>query len=214
MNSQILPSPTSRAPSNPLTEDEATSIRDAVAEAVLGIPAGLRAALEDDPDAYLRLVYSTRTADDEADRLLRAAVHGARGAGHSWDTVGRLLGVSRQAAQQRFGTPPPATPQRHAAAVAGEPIRKKLSPLTAFDEMAVLEQEGRRGWHVVDYGTLYHLVEASPWQWQHRRVVWSVGERRRRLEDESWQLCGTHIFPWAYYKRRLDLPAEPDLPHT
>jgi len=203
------------APVNPLTDDEATAIREAVAEAVLGAPAGLRGTLEDDPQAYLRLVSSTRTAADEATRLLQAAVHSARGAGHSWDTVGRLLGVSRQAAQQRFGTPPPsATMQDQIAGAAGEPIRKTLSPLTAFDEMAVLKREGRRGWHVVDYGMLYHLVEASPWQWQHCRVVWSVGERRRRLQDEGWQLCGTHTFPWAYYKRRLDLPAEPDPPRA
>jgi hypothetical protein len=33
---------------------------------------------------------------------LRVAVTGARHAGHSWEAIGRLLGVSRQAAQQRF----------------------------------------------------------------------------------------------------------------
>jgi hypothetical protein len=75
--------------------------------------------------------------------------------------------VSRQAAQQRFGQPgPPATTGRG---------RRVLSPLTAFDEMAVLEREGRRGWHVVDFGPLYHVVEASDSVWQHRRAC---GRRR------------------------------------
>ncbi len=37
--------------------------------------------------------------------------------------------------------------------------------MTVFDEMAVLEREGRRGWHVVDHGTLSHVVEASDHAW-------------------------------------------------
>jgi hypothetical protein len=87
-----------------LAGKEADAIRDAVTEAVLTAPAGLRDALEDDPQAYLRLVMATRVAAEQTSRLLREAIDGARAAGHSWDTIGRLLGVSRQAAQQRFGT--------------------------------------------------------------------------------------------------------------
>jgi hypothetical protein len=190
-----------------LADQEAEAIRDAITEAVLATPAGLRDALEDDPQAYLRLVTSTRIAAEQTSTLLREAIDGARAAGHSWDAIGRLLGVSRQAAQQRFGTTieKPAeelsTPHR--------PTRKMLTPLTAFDEMAVLEREARRGWHSIDYGTLYHLVEASPWQWQHRRVPWAR-RGRKRLQDDGWELIKTSTFPWGYYKRRLDVPAERD----
>lgn len=63
----------------------------------------------------------------------------------------------------------------------------------------------------VDYGTLHHVVEASPWQWEHRRVVFSVGSKHQRLQEQGWQLIKTMWFPWAYYKRQLDKPAEPDL---
>ncbi|HEY3871704.1 MAG TPA: hypothetical protein VGM10_25305 [Actinocrinis sp.] len=38
-------------------------------------------------------------------RALQAGVTGARDAGHSWQELGDLLGVSRQAAFQRFGRP-------------------------------------------------------------------------------------------------------------
>lgn len=38
-----------------------------------------------------------------AERALVARVVDAREAGHSWAEIGRVLGVSRQAAQQRFG---------------------------------------------------------------------------------------------------------------
>ena len=191
-----------------LSTAETTALREAIAAAVLTAPAGLSAALADDPQAYLRLVAATRTAAQETSRLLREAVDGARHAGHSWDTIGRLLGVSRQAAQQRFGTP--ANALGDLPPVAGEPERRILTPLTAFDEMDVLAEAGRHGWHSVDYGTLYHLVEASPWQWEHRRDLVSLGARRHRLQGEGWRIITSRWFPWAYYARQLDLPAEPE----
>lgn len=190
-----------------IANHEADAIRDAITEAVLATPPGLRDSLEDDPQAYLRLVISTRVAAEQTSRLLREAIDGARAAGHSWDTIGRLLGVSRQAAQQRFG----ATSERPVVDTSSRdrPSRRMLTPLTAFDEMAALEHEGRHGWHSIDYGTLYHLVEASPWQWQHRRIMWG-SPSRKRLQDEGWELIKTSTFPWGYYKRRVDLPAEPE----
>jgi hypothetical protein len=192
--------PAGRTPSA-LTPQEADAVRDAVAEAVLGTPAGLRAALETDPDAYLRLVGASRAAAEETSRLLRDSINGARAAGHSWDTLGRLLGVSRQAAQQRFSaaTRPAAGP---ADGGGDTPVRKVLSPVTAFDEMAVLAAEGRRGWHSVDYGPLFHLVEHSDRQWEHRRLPWTPGHSaRRRLEAEGWMLIRDMTFPWGYFKR-------------
>ena len=192
-----------------LTTEEAAAVRDAVAEAVLGTPAGLRTDLENDADAYLRLVSASRTAAEETSRLLRDSINGARAAGHSWDTLGRLLGVSRQAAQQRFSStaqPAPATPGEP-----GQPRRKVLSPVTAFDEMAVLAIEGRRGWHVVDYGTMFHVLEASDQQWEHRRLLWTPGGgARRRLEADGWQLIRETTFPWGYYTRAQQAPAARD----
>lgn len=206
------PSPSELSPpdlsQSGLSRAETEALKESIAAAVMRAPVGMSKALEGDPQAYLRLVAATREAAAETGRLLGEAVNGARRAGHSWDTLGQLLGVSRQAAQQRFGTvpatPPGDGPDPDARA------RKVLSPLTAFDEMAVLESEGRRGWHVVEYGTLHHVVEASPWQWEHRRILVSVGARRHRLEAEGWVLIKTMWFPWAYYKRRLDVPADPE----
>lgn len=47
-----------------------------------------------------------------AQRTLAAAVARARQAGHPWSTIGACLGISRQAAQQRFTTPATALPPR------------------------------------------------------------------------------------------------------
>src|SRR5262249_12783857 len=74
--------------------------------------------------------------------------------------------------------------------------------------MAALEKAGREGWHLVDFGTLRHVVEASDQQWEHRRVPLSLGARHRRLEEEGWQGVGSWL-PWRYYKRPLGLPPEP-----
>ncbi len=187
-----------------------TRLREAVTEAVLSAPRGLRESIEADPAASLALVHASRIAAEETSRLLQDAVANARAAGHSWDAIGRSIGVSRQAAQQRFGPAgPPATigPDRRVGT--GTPERRVLSPVTVFDEMVVLEREGRRGWHMVDFGTLYLVVEASDHVWEHRRAVWSP-MAARALDDEGWLLVGGWSFPWGYYKRQLELPAEPE----
>ncbi|GAB3238260.1 hypothetical protein GCM10027586_16080 [Kineococcus gypseus] len=188
--------------------DEAVTARlhERIAAAVLEA-AGASGDPSHDPATTLQLVAASRAAAEETSRLLRASIDGARSAGHRWDTIGSLLGVSKQAAQQRFGTPAGKTAADGGVGADGRP-RRVLTPLTAFDEMAVLEREGRRGWHVVDYGTLYHLVEASDQQWEHLRQPWNP-TARRRLEKEGWTLIRTATFPWGYYKRPLGLPAEP-----
>lgn len=193
-----------------LTAETAGRIREAVTSAVLTTPEGLPGALESDPAAHLLLVASAREAADQTSALLRSAVDGARSAGHSWEAIGQALGVSRQAAHQRFASPRPADPAAAGPTSSGAtaPPRRVVAPVTAFTEMAVLEEAGRKGWHVVSSGTLHHLVERSPWQWEHRRTVWSTGARLRRMLDDGWEIAGDVSFPWTYFKRRTDRPAE------
>ena len=182
-----------------LDDARCNALREAVTDAVLSSRPGLRADLDQDPGASLTLVVSARVAAEQTSSLLRDAVASARGAGHSWDTIGRLLGVSRQAAQQRFGAAGPApAPTRDGVAE-----RRVLTPLTAFTEMAVLEREGLAGWHVVEFGPLFHVVEASPHRWQHRRTPWSPGAVRR-MAAEGWTRVPGPTFPWGYFKRRTD----------
>jgi hypothetical protein len=51
---------------------------------------------------YLRHVREAADATDVAADDLRRAVAEARTNGESWGTIGMVLGVTRQAAQQRF----------------------------------------------------------------------------------------------------------------
>ncbi|MFG3001757.1 hypothetical protein [Streptomyces sp. NPDC048340] len=179
-----------------LGPQEVSRIREEIASAVLGATDGLAESLDSDPEEYLRLLAAARVGAEESSRLLREAVQGARSAGHSWDTVGGLLGVSRQAAQQRFSSKAPsATPE---PGVPGGPEHRVISPVTAFDEMAELEAAARDGWHLVGYGPFHLVVEASDLVWKHRRVF---GAQRRRLKAEGWTQVGPGSFPWRYYKR-------------
>jgi hypothetical protein len=152
-------------------------------------------------------VAAAAVGAEETQRLLHQAVIGARQSGHSWEAIGTLLGVSRQAAQQRFA-PHGGGSARTAATPAPEAGRRVLTGMTAFDEMAALAVQGRAGWHLVDLGPFYLALERSAYQWEHRRVTLPSRSDQRRLEADGWVAVGTW-FPFRYFKRALDAPAEP-----
>jgi hypothetical protein len=57
--------------------------------------------------APLRRIVASQEAVDQARRQLDDDVRAAHQAGMSWTVIGALLGISRQAARQRFATPAP-----------------------------------------------------------------------------------------------------------
>jgi hypothetical protein len=80
---------------------EALSARLARQAAVLAEAAGSPLA----SPSYLDLVRRARSVDELAEQVLRLSVQQSRDAGHTWQEIGDLLGVTRQAAFQRFGKP-------------------------------------------------------------------------------------------------------------
>ena len=66
---------------------------------------------------HFRRIIAANAALTEAQTELDEAVAAARAAGDSWFTIGAALGVSRQAAQQRFGSPDAAANPAHAVNV-------------------------------------------------------------------------------------------------
>lgn len=177
---------------DPLT---ATRIRAGVAEAITVVP-GLLARLDQDAEASLLLVAAAREGSAESERLLRQAALGARKAGHTWEAIGRVLGVSRQAAQQRF-----AVGGEDLGALEGSRDRQRVvRGATLFNEMEILEREGRAGWRLVGVGVLkLHLVSTDH-AWEHvRRVDQSPADRRAMLEA-GWRHVGNYLM-WHYYTR-------------
>ena len=57
------------------------------------------------PPVYLDLVERSQSVAGMAEQLLKLCVQQCRDAGHTWQEIGDLLGVTRQAAFQRFGKP-------------------------------------------------------------------------------------------------------------
>jgi hypothetical protein len=53
--------------------------------------------------ADLRHIGEAMQDAEDADQKLADAIRTARAHGHSWTSIGVVLGVSKQAAQQRFG---------------------------------------------------------------------------------------------------------------
>jgi len=188
-----------------MRQDQARSATDAarsplaerLTAAMLDEVRDLAARLEHEPEAYLDLIRLASRAEAATTGILKDAVLGARSAGNTWEVIGQLLGMSRQAAQQRFGTE---VSTRQGVAT------RLLRPVTAFDEMAALAEAGRAGWHSIAYGPLYHLLARSDRQWEHLRVF-MAGREAAGLEQSGWQQIGDGWFPWAYFKRQLDLPA-------
>lgn len=52
---------------------------------------------------HIRRIIAASASRDAAEAELRNAVEAAREAGDSWTAIGMALGVTRQAAQKRFG---------------------------------------------------------------------------------------------------------------
>jgi hypothetical protein len=152
-------------------------------------------------DAQDQLAVVRRTADADlvAADLLQQAVNAARAAGHSWSAIGSTLGLTRQAAQQRFGREP--------APLGPGDEERWLGPVTAFDEMRELELAGRLGWRTTGAGLLRHRMVHTPTQWEHKRVVWTGG--LGRYEKDGWQV-GCRAFPWIYLVRDTGEPCASD----
>lgn len=171
-----------------------TELGDALGRAVL-IAAGVETTGPLTVDDHLALVAASARAEEEVRGVLHRSVAAARAGGASWALIGAELGMSRQAAQQRFG----------AATEAIGASERWLGPVTAFDELAELEIAGRAGWHTVEAGMLSHRMVRTETQWEHRRILWR-GSLAAEAED-GWQV-GCRAFPWIYLIRDLGTPAE------
>ncbi|GAD32748.1 hypothetical protein MTS1_00091 [Microbacterium sp. TS-1] len=174
------------------------SIGDDIGRIVLDA-AGVQEAEGIDAEGHVQLIAASAAAERAARTLLHRSVVAARAGGASWSRIGAELGMSRQAAQQRFGADPSA----------GEESAEErwLGPVTAFDELPELEAAGRQGWRTVGAGMLAHRMRRTDTQWEHRRILWRVSLDRER--QDGWDV-GCRAFPWIYLVRDLGIPPVAD----
>jgi len=102
-----------------------------LAERSAALAAAARSPLA--PVPYLSLVQRADDVDRLTGQLLKQCVQQSRDAGHTWQEIGDLLGVTRQAAFQRFGKPiDPRT---------GEPMDKTVRMTDAAERAAAIVTE-------------------------------------------------------------------------
>lgn len=153
---------------------------------------------------HLTLVSRAAAAEQASQELQRRAVTAARSAGISWAALGRELGMTRQAVQQRFGG---RTDSAESGAMEAGAVERWLGPVTAFNEMAELELAGRLGWRTVGADVLRHRMLRTDTQWEHRRVLWT--KPSHLYETDGWEV-GCRAFPWLYLVRDLHKAPEQD----
>jgi hypothetical protein len=148
---------------------------------------------------YADLIAAAHIVSDEARLALHRWIDAGRRAGLSWTEIGATLGISKQAAQQRFGA---ADDAGNAAAAAGKDadIEVRLGA-TAFNELRILEEEGRRGRELVGTGALRLFFRQTRQGWEYRRVVAaSPAAAQGKLVGKGWSHVSSWL-PFHYFKR-------------
>jgi hypothetical protein len=145
------------------------------------------------------MIVAAHVAADESRHALHRWVDAGRRASLSWAEIGALIGISKQAAQQRFGGG--AGAEEAAAGHRADLIVR--TGATAFNEMAMMEQEGREGRELVGTGLLSLVFRQTGSRWEYRRVTALFPDQARaRLERAGWAYVSSW-YPFHYFKRRV-----------
>jgi len=176
-----------------LNSDEREKLRNSISNAVLNSVFSTDEH-EEDSTSYLRLINAADIAHKECGYLLEDAVYQAKRIKHPWASIGDVLGISRQAAQQRFN------PNTAPITEFDETRTRRITGAHAFNEMALLKVEGKAGNHLVGFGPLFLLVQESEQQWEHKRVINFSWQAKEDLESKGWIYIGAWL-PFLYYKR-------------
>jgi hypothetical protein len=120
------------------------------------------------------------------------AARAAHEAGVSWNRIGSTLGVSRQAAQQRFDV-------NYSVKLPRGPETRILGPVARDEEMYHLEVAGSQGWKLVDARHGEHALQHQGGAWEVKRVsIFSL--RPLPTTHEGWTAVSAR-FPDCFYVR-------------
>ena len=138
-------------------------------------------------------IAAAHVVADEGRMSLHRWIDAARRTGMSWTEVGASLGISKQAAQQRFRSLTQADePDIHE----GEEVVRVGA--TAFNEMRILQQEGLKGNELVRTGALVLVFRRSDRPWEYCRQVGTP--MTDRMAKAGW-IYVSSWFPFHYFKR-------------
>lgn len=149
-------------------------------------------------DEFKDAITAAYLVADEGRIDLQRWVDAARRSGLSWTEIGDALGISKQAAQQRFK---PDDTSDDTMLTQGDRIVRLGA--TAFNEMSILREEGENGNELVDIGLLKLILRKTDHQWEYKRRiggVWMADEMRAEMSNAGW----TYVSSWPpfhYFKR-------------
>jgi hypothetical protein len=146
-------------------------------------------------EQFAAAITAAHLVADESRHSLQRWIDGGRRAGMSWSDIGAALGISRQAAQQRFGSADDLEPTSE--------DEISVSGATAFNEVRLLREEGMKGHELVRTGLLRLVFRETGHAWEHERVVAVTPQHAAaQLGQGAWQYVSSW-FPFHYFKRPL-----------
>ena len=147
-------------------------------------------------DGFADAIMAAHLVADEGRLGLHRWIDAARRAGLSWSDIGVALGITKQAAQQRFKAS-----DRNEDVVVDEGEEVVRLGATAFNEMRMLREEGRKCHELVRTGALTLVFRRSDHEWEYRRRVGAV-PMLAEMRKDGWTYVSSWL-PFHYFKRPL-----------
>ena len=145
------------------------------------------------PDLLLHSVTVFGDLARVAAQLQSQAVASAQESGLSWAKIGKALGTSRQAAQQRFDS-------RRSAPVPDAEATRIVGPVSRAEEVDHINAAGRQGWKLVRSLHGEHVLERNEGSWEVARFS-IFSPRALPSSAEGWEAASTR-FPDCFYIRQ------------
>ena len=139
-------------------------------------------------------VTAAHLVADEGRLDLQRWVDAARRSGLSWSDIGDSLGISKQAAQQRFKS---RDPDDQVPTGSGEKVVRLGA--TAFNEMRILKDEGESGHELMDTGLLKLIFRKTDQRWEYSRRIGDTS-MREEMRNDGWTYVSSWL-PFHYFKR-------------
>ncbi len=147
-------------------------------------------------EGFADAIVAAHLVADESRLGLHRWVDAARRAGLSWADIGDSLGITKQAAQQRFKAP-----DRDDEMIVDDSMEVIRFGATAFNEMRMLREEGQKRHELVRTGALTLVFRRSDHAWEYRRRVGAV-LMMAEMKKTGWTYVSSWL-PFHYFKRQL-----------
>jgi hypothetical protein len=144
-------------------------------------------------DEYPPMIEAAHVVADEARLALHRWVDASRRAGLSWTEICTLVGISTQAAQQRFGS--------GRADDIENPDHIVRQGANAFNGMAILAEDGANRRELVGTGMLRLIFVQTDHAWKYCRTV-GIGPDTEAMAAHGWQLVSSWL-PFHYFQRPM-----------